>query len=64
MLRPNKRLPVPDLLLAQLLRRLDLAGQPVRNHEAEEALSEMFVYGIVLVMVVIVGLMLWVVDAP
>ena len=62
MLKVNRRLPIPDLLLAQLLRRLDLAGQPVRNPEAEEALSEVFVYGIVLVIVVVVGALLWVLN--
>ena len=59
MFKVNRRLPVPDLLLAQLQRRLDLAGQPVRNPEAEAALAEVIVCWIVLGIVVLVGVMLW-----
>ncbi|MGH8103786.1 MAG: hypothetical protein ACREJQ_04610 [bacterium] len=59
MTNANRRMPLPDLLLAQLEKRLLLAARPVRHPEAEEALSEVIVYVIVLGIIVTFCLTVW-----
>ena len=43
MFRLNRRLPLPDLMLAQLHRRLESTKRIDRHDEAEEAMSELIV---------------------
>ena len=50
----------PDLLLAQVQRRLDQAGHAERQAEADEMVSELIVSWIVLGIVATFCLLLWV----
>ena len=59
-MRANRRMPLPDLMLAQLERRLKLSEHPIRNYEAEEVLSELIVYWIFLGVVATFCLTIWV----
>ena len=58
MTRLNRRLPLKDLVLAQLDRRLQLAALPVNQQETDEAAIEIVVGLVVLGIVSTVALLL------